>query len=78
MVDVLSLLSYSGCVVGIALALAGLQWVVVALQVNMVGGQGQGRRGLSLVWVGVFAVFGWGRHVDHLDVWDAGPPHGQL
>lgn len=89
-VDVLPLLSYSGCVVCDALTLGGLQHVVLALWFNVCRGQGHvirpvycpidlRRLGVRFSWIETFVVRGWwGGHVAHLDVWDAGLPQDQF
>lgn len=89
-VDVLALLSYGGRVVPVALTLSGLQWVEMALQFNLARGQGHVMRPLyfpvhlhrhvlvQLVWIQTFAALCWGGHIDHVDVWDAGLPQGEL
>lgn len=89
MVGVLALLSHSGRVVCAAVTLAGLQWVVIALQVNMARGQGHlicpvylpvalRHLGVGFVRAETFVVLCWGGQVDHLDVWDTGLPQDQL
>lgn len=89
-VDVLPLLSYSGCVVCDALTLGGLQRVVLALWINVARGQGHvvwrvhfpidlHRLGVKFVWIKTFVVCGRrGGQVAHLDVWDAGLPQDQF
>lgn len=85
----LALLGESGRVVRAALTLTGLQWVVMALQFNMVHGKGHvicrvyvpidlRRLGVQPVRVGMFAIIVLQGHVDHLDVRDAGLPQDQL
>lgn len=89
MVHVLPLLGHGGRVLPGVLALTGLQWVEVVLQID--GALGQ-RHVLRLTHVAVdvffldlwlfrirmFAALCWRRHIDHFDVWDAGLPQGQL
>lgn len=83
----LSLLSHGGCVVCVALALAGLQWMDVALQVDVARGQRHvvlpfldhlSGLGLRPVQAQVFAVFRGGGHINDFDVRDAGLPQRQL
>lgn len=87
-VDVLALLGDGGCVVSGTLTLRGLQRVIMALQVHMARGQQHVIRarylhtvflhlGAKLIRIGMFAGFGWGGHVGHLDVWDAFLPQDE-
>lgn len=82
-VDVLALLGHGGRVR--TLTLRGLQWVTVALQVNVAQGQrhviGSGhlsRLSAALVAFDVFARSGRGGHFRHHDVWDAVLPDDEL
>lgn len=83
------LLGDGGRVVTAALALTGLQRVVVALHFDGAGGQQHvmspervpvdlRRLRLQLFRIGVFPGFGRRGQIDHLDVRDAGLPQGQV
>lgn len=87
MVDVLALLSDGGCVVSDTLTLRGLQRVIMALQVHVARGQRHVIRArylravflhLGAKLIGMFAGFGWGGHVGHLDIRDAFLPQDEL
>lgn len=85
----LALLCDGGCMMSAALTLGGLQRVIMALQLIVVGGQRHVIRpvyvpvafrhlGARLVQIGPFAGSGRGGDFGHLDVWDAVLRQGQL
>lgn len=89
MVHVLPLLGHGGRVLRGVLALTGLQWVEVVLQIDVARGQRHVLRlayvavevfllGLRFFRIRMFATLCWRRHIDYFDVWDAGLPQGQL